>query len=115
MITSNEVVEQAAAQEYKYGFVTDIEAESTPPGLNEDIVRWISAKKGEPEWLLEWRLRALRHFLTLVEKEQLNIHKQITLLMVSFRSVRRRQCACVCGRGLCRLRAVPETARSPKT
>src|SRR5215467_14484401 len=45
---------------YKYGFVTDIEAEEAPPGLNEDTVRFISAKKGEPEWLLEWRLQSFR-------------------------------------------------------
>src|SRR5436853_6214530 len=45
---------------YKYGFVTDIEAESAPPGLDEDTVRFISAKKGEPEWLLEWRLQSFR-------------------------------------------------------
>jgi Fe-S cluster assembly protein SufB len=49
-----------ALEGYKYGFVTDIEAESAPPGLNEDTVRFISAKKGEPEWLLEWRLQAFR-------------------------------------------------------
>jgi Fe-S cluster assembly protein SufB len=45
---------------YKYGFVTDIEAEQAPPGLNEDIVAFISAKKGEPRWLLDWRLEAFR-------------------------------------------------------
>src|SRR5689334_1753122 len=45
---------------YKYGFVTDIEAETAPPGLNEDTVRFISAKKGEPEWLLDWRLSSFR-------------------------------------------------------
>jgi len=45
---------------YKYGFVTEIETESAPPGLDEDTVRFISAKKGEPEWLLDWRLQAFR-------------------------------------------------------
>ena len=54
---------------YKYGFVTDIEAESVPCGLNEDIIRMISAKKNEPEWLLEKRLKAYRHWLTMVEPE----------------------------------------------
>ena len=53
-------VETLVNREYKYGFVTDIEADSAPPGVNEDIIRLISAKKGEPEWLLEWRLRAFR-------------------------------------------------------
>jgi len=53
---------QALNEGYKYGFVTDIESESAPPGLNEDTVRFISAKKGEPEWLLDWRLQAFRHW-----------------------------------------------------
>ena len=50
---------------YKYGFVTDIESEKAPKGLNEDVVRFISAKKGEPEWLLAWRLDAYRRWLTM--------------------------------------------------
>src|SRR6201996_737284 len=58
-----------ADQKYKYGFVTDIESETAPKGLNEDIIRFISAKKGEPEWLLEWRLRAYRAWLTMEEPE----------------------------------------------
>ncbi len=53
--------------QYKYGFVTDIESEKAPKGLNEDIVRFISAKKGEPEWLLDWRLEAFRRWLTMDE------------------------------------------------
>ncbi len=61
---------QLAQAEYKYGFVTDIEEETAPRGLTEDTIRWISAKKQEPEFMLEWRLRAFRHFLTLVEREQ---------------------------------------------
>jgi len=52
-------------REYDAGFITDIETEYAPPGLNEDIIRFISAKKEEPEWLLEWRLRAYRHWLTM--------------------------------------------------
>ncbi|MEE6207807.1 MAG: Fe-S cluster assembly protein SufB [Alphaproteobacteria bacterium] len=54
-------------EKYKYGFVTDIEADTVPCGLNEDIIRQISAKKNEPQWLLEWRLKAYRHWLTLTE------------------------------------------------
>src|SRR5512133_726306 len=57
------------SQEYKYGFVTDIEADSVAPGLNEDVIRFISAKKGEPEWLLEFRLKAYRHWLTMTEPD----------------------------------------------
>ena len=61
----NQIIEEAAQAEYKYGFVTDIETEVIPKGLNEDVVRRISALKGEPEWLLEFRLKAYRHWLTL--------------------------------------------------
>src|SRR3954468_22048553 len=56
-------------EQYKYGFVTDIETEKAPKGLNEDIIRFISAKKGEPAWMLEWRLKAYRHWLTLAHEE----------------------------------------------
>ena len=59
---------------YKAGFVTDIESESVPPGLNEDVVRLISEKKSEPEWLLDWRLKALRHWLTMNEPTWQNVH-----------------------------------------
>src|SRR6058998_3833830 len=67
-------IEQLANQEYKYGFVTDIESDVAPPGLNEDIVRLISAKKNEPEWMLEWRLKALRHWFTMKEPTWANVH-----------------------------------------
>ena len=67
-------IEQLANQEYKYGFVTDIEADVAPPGLSEDIVRLISTKKNEPEWLLEWRLKALRHWFTMKEPTWANVH-----------------------------------------
>jgi len=60
-------VEQLTQREYKYGFVTDIEADSVPPGLDEDVIRHISAKKEEPEWLLEWRLKAFRHWTRMTE------------------------------------------------
>ena len=61
----NQIIEEAAQAEYKYGFVTDIETEVIPKGLDEDVVRRISALKEEPEWLLEFRLKAYRHWLTL--------------------------------------------------
>src|SRR5690242_21440656 len=66
-------VEELATQEYKYGFVTEVEQETIPRGLNEDVVRMISAKKNEPEWLLEWRLKAYRHWLTMKEPTWANI------------------------------------------
>ncbi|MBX3279966.1 MAG: Fe-S cluster assembly protein SufB [Acidobacteria bacterium] len=67
-------IEALANREYKYGFVTDIEMEVIPRGLNEDIVRMISAKKNEPEWLLEWRLKAFRHWLKMEEPAWANVH-----------------------------------------
>ena len=73
MATPQTEVEILATQEYKYGFVTEIEQETIPPGLNEDIVRLISAKKQEPEWMLEWRLKAYRHWLTMQEPKWANI------------------------------------------
>jgi Fe-S cluster assembly protein SufB len=67
MSTATETIEGFVKKEYQYGFITDIEAESAPPGLSEEIVRFISLKKQEPEWLLEWRLKAYRHWLTMKE------------------------------------------------
>ena len=70
MAATVETVEQVRAlDKYKYGFITDIESETAPKGLSEDTVRFISAKKGEPEWLLEWRLKAFRHWLTMPEPQ----------------------------------------------
>jgi Fe-S cluster assembly protein SufB len=74
MSTEQSTIEELANRDYKYGFVTDIEAEVVPRGLNEDIIRLISAKKGEPEWLLEWRLKAFRHWQTMVEPGWANVH-----------------------------------------
>ena len=68
------VLENLVSQPYKHGFVTDIESETAPKGLNEDIIRMISAKKGEPEWLLEFRLKAYRHWLTMTEPQWPNVH-----------------------------------------
>ncbi|GAG47193.1 unnamed protein product, partial [marine sediment metagenome] len=67
--SENADLKELADREYQYGFVTDIEAESIPPGLSEDVVRLISAKKNEPEWLLEFRLKALRRFFEMLEHE----------------------------------------------
>ncbi|RYD80166.1 MAG: Fe-S cluster assembly protein SufB, partial [Sphingobacteriales bacterium] len=65
MAEENQLLEEITSSEYKYGFVTDIETDSLPPGLTEETVRFISARKNEPEWMLEWRLKAYRHWLTL--------------------------------------------------
>ncbi len=69
MTTTTSTIEALANREYKYGFVTEIETDSLPRGLNEGIIRLISARKNEPEWMLEWRLKSYRHWATL---EQLN-------------------------------------------
>src|SRR5947209_15235655 len=74
MQTATNTIEEFASHDYKFGFVTDVEQESLPPGLSEDVVRLISAKKGEPEWMLEWRLKAYRHWLTLTEPTWANVH-----------------------------------------
>jgi len=71
--TNTSTIEQMANQEYKWGFVTDIEADAAPKGLSEGIIRFISAKKKEPEWLLEWRLKAYRHWLTMTEPHWPNV------------------------------------------
>lgn len=68
------ILEEITSSEYKYGFETKIENEAAPMGLSEDIVRYISAKKNEPEWMLEWRLKAYRHWLTLEEPTWQNVH-----------------------------------------
>ena len=73
MSDSTQTIETFANQEYKWGFVTDIAADTIPRGLNEDVIRLISAKKEEPEWLLEWRLKAYRHWLTLKEPTWANV------------------------------------------
>ena len=72
--TETEKLHDLAQQEYKYGFFTDIEADSVPPGLSEDVVRLISAKKNEPEFMLEWRLKAYRHWLQMTEPSWPNVH-----------------------------------------
>ena len=67
MAATTETIEQVeqATGKYKYGFVTDIESEKAPKGLDEDTIRFISAKKEEPEWMLEWRLKAFRRWQTM--------------------------------------------------
>src|SRR5215218_663688 len=73
MSTSTETIEQLATREYKYGFYTDVDSETIPKGLSEDVVRLISQKKDEPEWLLQWRLKAYRLWLTMKEPTWHNV------------------------------------------
>lgn len=74
MSKDNAVLEEITSSEYKYGFTTNIEADEAPMGLNEDIVRFISAKKNEPEWMLEWRLKAFNMWLGMKEPKWPNVH-----------------------------------------
>ncbi len=73
MPKTDPILEQLTNSDYKYGFVSNIESEKAPKGLNEDTVRYISAKKEEPEWLLEWRLKAFRHWKEMVEPKWANL------------------------------------------
>ena len=66
-------IEKTVFSDYKYGFVTNIEADEAPRGLNEDVIRFISARKKEPQWMLDWRLKAYRHWLTMKSPEWANI------------------------------------------
>jgi Fe-S cluster assembly protein SufB len=74
MSTATKTIEELATREYKYGFVTDVEQEIVPKGLDEDVIRLISSKKDEPEWLLEWRLKAYRAWLQMKEPTWHNVH-----------------------------------------
>ena len=71
--TEDDLKKELETQEYEYGFYTDIESDTFPPGLNEDVVRAISKRKEEPEWMTEWRLEAYRYWLTMEEPEWANV------------------------------------------
>jgi Fe-S cluster assembly protein SufB len=72
-VETAQTVKEVAERKYKYGFVTEIESETAPKGLGEEVIGFISAKKGEPDWLLEWRLKAYRHWLTMPEPLWANV------------------------------------------
>jgi Fe-S cluster assembly protein SufB len=74
MTMTENTIHELTGQEYKWGFVTEIESDTIARGLSEEVVRVISAKKNEPEWLLEWRLKAYRHWLTMEEPRWPNVH-----------------------------------------
>ena len=73
MKKENTIIDEAISQDYKYGFVTDIEQDTIPPGLNEDVIRVISAKKGEPDWLKDWRLKAYKNWKKMKNPSWANI------------------------------------------
>jgi len=71
--TTTPELQEWESQSYKYGFVSDVESETLPPGLDEDVIRHISSIKGEPDWLTEWRLKAYRNWLTMIEPTWQNV------------------------------------------
>ena len=73
MSSDTEQIQAFTEQDYKYGFVTEIETDSVPAGLNEDVIRLISAKKNEPKFMLEWRLKAYRQWLKMEEPKWANV------------------------------------------
>ena len=84
---STEFLNEVADSEYKYGFVTNIESDTAAIGLSEDTVRFISAKKNEPEWLLEWRLKAFHHFMGLLEKNEKPDWAHLDIKDIDFQSI----------------------------
>jgi Fe-S cluster assembly protein SufB len=76
MPTATDTIEDLVKTEYKYGFYTDMETDSAPPGLNEDIIRLISRKKNEPQWMTDWRLKAFRHWQTMTEPTWPKVHHE---------------------------------------
>ena len=87
MTQANEELRRLARADYKYGFVTDIEADQAPPGLSEDVVRMISAKKKEPAWLLEFRLKALHRFLEMLAEESEPTWAQVTYPKIDYQKI----------------------------
>ncbi len=82
---SPEAEDTFVGKKYKYGFVTDIDADTVPPGLDEDVIRLISARKREPEFLLEWRLQAYRHWLTMKQPNWAHVkHEPIDYQAISY-------------------------------
>ena len=74
MSEQDQILNEVTTSEYKYGFYTDVESDKVPPGLNEDVIRMISAKKNEPEWMTEWRLDAFKIWQSMEEPEWANVH-----------------------------------------
>ncbi|MEJ2188189.1 MAG: Fe-S cluster assembly protein SufB [Acidobacteriota bacterium] len=92
MATQDKIIEEFANREYEHGFVTEVEQETLPPGLNENVIRLISEKKSEPEWLLEWRLKAFRHWETMSEPRWPNVHyPEIDYQAISYFSAPKRK------------------------
>ena len=92
MATQNKIIEEFANREYEHGFVTDVEQDSLPPGLDEDVIGAISKRKSEPEWMLSWRLKAYRHWLTMAEPRWPNVsYPAIDYQAISYYSAPKRK------------------------
>jgi Fe-S cluster assembly protein SufB len=90
--TTLDPIQERVAQEYKWGFITDIDADTFPPGLNEDVIRALSAKKEEPAWMTEWRLKAYRHWLTMEEPRWSHVtYPEIDYQAISYYSAPRKR------------------------
>ncbi len=91
--SSTDLLERVTTSEYKYGFSVDIEADEAPIGLTEDTIRFISAKKQEPEWLLEWRLKAYARWQQMAEPTWPNVHypKSTTRILFTTRPQSRKR------------------------
>ena len=87
MSSSVDTIRDLAEQDYKWGFITDIAEDRVPKGLNEDIVRLISARKGEPEFMLEWRLNALRHWFTMKREEGEPKWANLTIAPIDYQNI----------------------------
>ncbi|MEK9659219.1 MAG: Fe-S cluster assembly protein SufB [Chloroflexota bacterium] len=87
MSTRNQDIKDLAAREYQLGWTSAVEEETAPPGLSEDIVRWISAKKGEPDWLLDYRLKAFAHFQRLLAEERFPSWAKVSFPPIDYQSI----------------------------
>ena len=86
-MTIDKTAQEIAAQDYQYGWTTQVEAETAPPGLTEDTIRWIAAKKEEPPWMLEWRMRAFHHFMRLLKEERTPGWAKVSYPPIDYQSI----------------------------
>ena len=87
MSSTVDTIRGLAEQDYKWGFITDIDEDRVPKGLSEDIVRLISARKGEPEFMLEWRLNALRHWFRMAKEEGAPTWANLTIAPIDYQNI----------------------------
>ncbi len=86
-MTIDKTAREIASQDYQYGWTTQVEAETAPPGLTEDTIRWIVEKKEEPQWMLEWRMRAFHHFMRLVKEERTPGWAKVSYPPIDYQSI----------------------------